>query len=184
MIVSGLSPAGMASLTGFERLWRSSRSHAVSVSAATATRQLARKSEDIEHASRRRLVRQVLDGMDEAQRRRRIARVELARDDRAGPAADPRDHRDILTPVRAAVADRLADDPAAGLELPQELAVALVDRFEPTVHRPVEDEPPGGRQRRAPQRQVFLDFPQLAAVDRVPCGEDAAVAARPGVHLP
>src|SRR5215210_4662251 len=103
-MVSGLSPAGTVSPIGLERLWRSSRSHAVSASAAAPRiRQLAREREDIEHASRRGFLRQILDRIDEAERRRRIARVELPGDDRAGPAADAGDHGDILAAVGAAI---------------------------------------------------------------------------------
>src|SRR5437763_1547664 len=108
---------------GFARLWRSSRSHALSASAATPRMsRLPRSGEDIEHASRRSFYRQILDRVREAQRARRVARVELGRHDRARPAADTGDKGDILPSVRASVADRLADDPAAGLEPPKLLA--------------------------------------------------------------
>src|SRR3954451_6766632 len=111
-MVSGLSPAGTVSPNGLDRLWRSSRLHALKASArAAAARQLVRKREDIEHASRGGFVGKVLDRVDEAERCGRIARVELAGDDRSGPAADPGNNRDILPSVWAAVADRLADDP-------------------------------------------------------------------------
>src|SRR6476469_1760521 len=111
-MVSGLSPAGTVSPTGLERLWRSSRSQALSVSAATPKMsRLARQREDIEHASRSSLHRQVLDRIDEAERRRRVARVEIAGDDGTGPAADAGDERDILPAVGPPVTDRLADDP-------------------------------------------------------------------------
>src|SRR4051812_46472222 len=127
-MVSGLSPAGTVSPTGLERLWRSSRSHAASASAAAPMmRTLARKGEDIEDASRGGFLRQILRGVDEAERRGRVARVELTGDDRPGPAADAGDDRDILPSVRPAVADRLADDSAARLESPQQLPGARVD---------------------------------------------------------
>ena len=48
-------------------------------------------------------------------------------DDRAGPAADAGQDRDVLPAVRPAIGDRLADDPGAGLELPQQLAGPGVD---------------------------------------------------------
>src|SRR5689334_1540068 len=131
-MVSGLSPAGTVSPIGLERLWRSSRSHPDAASATTPRRRrLARNGEDIEHASRRGFHRQVLDRVGKAKRAGRVARVHLAGHHRAGPTADARDERNILPPVRSAVADRLADDSAARLELPELLAVARIDGFEP-----------------------------------------------------
>src|SRR5689334_2656140 len=107
MIVSGLVPAATVSPIGFDRLWRSSRLQAVSVRAASpSARKLTRQREDIKHASRRGLAWQVLDRIGEAQRRRRIPRIELGVDDPAGPASDARDNRDKLPPVRPTIADR------------------------------------------------------------------------------
>ena len=63
---------------------------------------------------------QVRHRVDEAERGGAVARVEIARDDRARPAADAGEHGDVLLAVRAAVGDRLADDPRAGLELPEQ----------------------------------------------------------------
>src|SRR5690348_547739 len=108
-MVSGLSPAGTVSPTGLARLRCSSRSHDTSVSDATQKRtKLARKREDIEHASRRCLEGQILDRIGETERAGRITRVHLRRHDRSGPAADAGNHRDVLAPVRSLVADRLA----------------------------------------------------------------------------
>src|SRR5207302_6495034 len=98
----------------------------------------------------------------EAQRAGGLARVHLRGHHRAGPAAYSSHDRDILPAVGTAIADRLADDPAARLELPHDFAGARVHGFEPAVHRPVEDETAGGRKRRTPYRQVFRDFPDLA----------------------
>src|SRR5438874_2257832 len=106
-MVSGLWPAGTVSPIGLERLWRSSRSHALKASAATMSRpRLARQGEDIEHASRRGFHRQILDGIGKAERTGRIARVHLRRDHGTGPAADAGDERDVLPSVGAPVADR------------------------------------------------------------------------------
>src|SRR5438105_1146329 len=105
-MVSGLAPAGTVSPMGLDRLCRSSRSQAASASAASAkTKRLALEREDIEHASRRGLVRQILRRIGKAQRASPIARVHFGGDYRAGPSADARDHRDILAPVRTAIAD-------------------------------------------------------------------------------
>src|ERR1041385_6235026 len=170
-MVSGLSPAGTFSPIGFERLWRSSRLQALSASAPTAiATQLARKREDIEHASRGGFVGKVLRRVDEAEGGRGIARVELSGDNRTGPAANARDHCDVLAPVGTAVADRLPDDSAAGLEAPQELAGVRIDGFEPAVHRAVEHDASGSHKRWAPQRQVFLDLPDRPALAGVPGG--------------
>src|SRR3954447_4357281 len=100
-MVSGLSPAGTVSPTGLARLWRSSRLHPQSASAATARRaRLARQREDIENASRRGFLGQVLDRVGEPERAGWIARVHFGRYDRAGPAANAGDERDILPSVR------------------------------------------------------------------------------------
>ena len=96
------------------------------------------------------------------------------------PAQPPTPER-IATyclPSGPAVGDRLADDPGAGLELPQQLAGARVDRLEPAVHRAVEDDVARRRQRAAPDGKLLLDLQTVLAVDRIPGGELAAVAAR------
>src|SRR5437763_14670282 len=98
-MVSGLCPPGTVSPSGLPRPWRSSRLHAETASVAAASRhRLARKREDIEHASGRSLEREILDCIGEAERGGRVARVELARDDRARPATDPGDDGNILAP--------------------------------------------------------------------------------------
>src|SRR5215212_7657441 len=104
-MVSGLCPAGTVSPSGLERPCRSSRLQpAASSAAAAATRtRLARQREDIEHASRRRLVGQVLDGVGETERAGRVARVEVIFNDPAGPAAYARHDGDILAAVGPAV---------------------------------------------------------------------------------
>src|SRR4051794_4542167 len=71
---------------------------------------LARKREDIEPSSRLGALGQIADGVDEAERGARIARVERPGDDRAGPAADAGDDCHILPAVGPAIGDRLADD--------------------------------------------------------------------------
>src|SRR5436190_22678006 len=112
-MVGWRSPAGTDPASGLEPVCRPSRLHAeTSRVAAPMMTRLARKGEDIEHASRRRLVGQILDGVCKAERGCRIARVELAVDDSARPSADSGNHRDILAAIRAAVTDWLADDSA------------------------------------------------------------------------
>ena len=117
------------------------------------------KREDIERPSRGGPVFQVGHGADEAERRGLVARVEVAADDGARPAADAGQDGDVFVPVRPAIGDRLADDAGAGLELPFQFAAARIDRLEPAVHGSVEDQVAGGGQGAAPERQVFLDLP-------------------------
>src|SRR6476469_597926 len=112
------------------------------------TRRLTRDGEDIEHASRRAFLRQVLHRVGEAERAGRITRVHVPADNRSGPAAHAADDRNILPTVRATVADRLADDPAARLEPPQLLSSARIDGFEPAVRGPVDTNAAGGDARR------------------------------------
>src|SRR5690242_4342189 len=139
-----LAPNGLGSL------WRSSRWHAATSSSDRIAALLLREREDIEHASRSSLARQILHCISEPERRRRVARVELTIDDPSGPTTDARDHRNILPAVGPAITDRLPDDPAAGLELPQQFTGSSIERFEPAVERPVENEPAGCGERRAP----------------------------------
>src|SRR4051812_36824244 len=62
------------------------------------------QSEHVEHAAERRLLRQILHGVDEAESRRRVAGVR-AEHHRARPPADAGQHRDVLMAVRGAEAD-------------------------------------------------------------------------------
>src|SRR4051812_2313967 len=157
---------------------RCSRSQpARAAASASASARLVRQGEDIEPSSRLGLGGQVLDGIGEAQGGGRVAHVELGRDDRARPTADARHHGDILAAVGAAIADRLADDSAVELGLPEQFAAHRVERFEPAVHRPVEDQVAARRQRAGPKRQVLLELPHRLAPHGVPGGEHAAMAA-------
>src|SRR5690349_24732718 len=85
---------------------RNSRAWAGKVAATASSSARARgalgQAEDIERPPLGRVLRQVAHGADEAKRRGLVARVEATRDDGAGPAADTRQHRHILMPVRAA----------------------------------------------------------------------------------
>src|SRR5579884_2260776 len=147
------------------------------------TSKLARKGEDIEHASRGCFHRQVLDGVREPESAGRITGIELGRDDRSRPATDAGDERDILAPVRALVADWLADDSAAGCAPPQLLAGPGIDRFEPSVHRSIKDDTACRHEGRTPYRQVFGNLPDLLLVDGIPGGECTAIATRTRIHL-
>src|SRR5881398_1094003 len=146
-------------------------------------KQLARKREDIEHASGRGFHRQIFDRVGETECTSWVARVELGGYDRARPAAYSSHERDVLAAVGPAIANRLADDPAPGLEAPELLAAACVDRFEPAVHGPIENYAAGGHQRGTPDWQIFWNLPHLAVVESVPCSECAAIAAGTCIHL-
>src|SRR4051812_31208256 len=79
---------------------RSSRAFAALPQASSAIARSLGKAENIKLASRRRRIRQILHGVDEAEGGRAVALVELARHDRAGPAADAGEHGYILLAVR------------------------------------------------------------------------------------
>src|SRR5215204_4983739 len=142
----------------------------------------SRKAEHMEGSSFRGRVLQVAHGVDEAERRGAVADVEVAGDDRTRPAADAGQDGDVLLAVRPAIGRRLADDPGAGLELPQRLAGAGVDRLEPALHGSVEDDVAGGGERAAPDREVLGQRPRRLRLPHVPGLEYAAMAAGPGLE--
>src|SRR5204862_5686583 len=74
----------------------------------------------VNHASLVRRFRQVRHRIHESQRGRRIARVESSRNDRSCPAADSGGDRHVLLTVGCLLGDRLADDSAGELYLPEE----------------------------------------------------------------
>src|SRR4051794_21131616 len=75
--------------------------------------------EDIQRPSLHGDLWEVLHRVDEAERGGGVAGVESAGDDRAGPAADAGEDRDVLLAVGPLVGDRLADDAGAALEFPK-----------------------------------------------------------------
>src|SRR5437762_3312967 len=139
--------------------------------------------ERVKHPALSRRLRQITHRIDESQRCGSVARIELAGDDRARPAADAAEDRDVLLAVRSAVGHRLSDDSGAAFELPQQLARLRVDCFEPPLHRPVERDVAGSDERAAPHRKVFFDRPYLPRVDGIPGIELAAMAAGTSVHF-
>src|ERR671913_1629153 len=157
---------------------RSSRASTPLTSKSVSTRSALRKAEHIERPSFRRDVLQVAHDVDEAEGRGPVAHVEVAGDDGARPAADAGEDGHILAPVRPAIGGRLADDAGAGLELPQQLAGAGMERFEPALHGSVEDHVAGGYDRGAPHRKVLGTRPDGLALPHVPGLEHAAMAAR------
>src|SRR5215216_4796556 len=114
---------------------------------------------------------EIAHGIDEAQRGAAVTGIKIAGNNGPGPAADARQHGDVLFAVRTAVSDGLTDDARAHLKLPERLACTGVYRFEPTVHSTVEDHIPRRGQRPAPDGEVFLDAPDFAGRDRVPGAE-------------
>src|SRR5436190_22819784 len=100
----------------------------------TLFKDFLRKTKDIQHPSLSRPRRQVAHGIPESQRDARVAHVQAAHHDGTRPSTYAGQHCDVLLAVRAAIGGGLADDPRAGLELPQRLATPRVHRLEPAVH--------------------------------------------------
>src|SRR5271154_6612151 len=146
--------------------------------AMTADRSGFRQGKYIKRPSGCSLRLEIRHDADHAERAGRIARVKVAGDDGACPAAYARQDGDVFVAVRPAIGHRLADDPRSCFELPFELACLGVDGLEPAIHGSVENEPARGGHRAAPQRQVLLDGPDRLALHGIPCGELAAIAAR------
>src|SRR5204863_7300999 len=67
--------------------------------------------------------------------------------------------------------------------LPEELAGAGVDGFEPAVEGAVENDVARRCERAAPDRKVFADAPDLFSQDGIPRVELAAMSAGAGEHL-
>src|SRR5205085_11498213 len=111
---------------------------------------LSWQPEDPERAALGRVRGQIAHRIHEAERGAGVPRIEIARDDGAGPAADAVQDRDVLLTVRTAVGDRLADDSRGRLEAPQQLPRLRVHRLEPAVHRAVEDDVARRRERPTP----------------------------------
>src|SRR4051812_7883107 len=103
-------------------------------SAAANSSAALRQRKYMQHAAFHGVFRQVLHRVDEAERRRAVACVDLAGDDDARPAADAGEDRDVLLAIRTAVAHRLADDPGARAEAPQHLAGFGIERLEDAIH--------------------------------------------------
>src|SRR5271156_712378 len=118
--------------------------------AMTFDRSGFRQGEHIERPSGCSFCLEIRHDADHAERAGRVARVKVAGDDGARPAAYSRQDSDIFVPVRPAIGHRLADDPGAGLELPFEFACLGVGGFEPAIHGPVKDESARGDHRATP----------------------------------
>src|SRR5687768_15395512 len=132
--------AAAASGTPVGRVPRSGPAAVSTITATTASTSRLRKAEDIQHPAFRRRLFQISHRRAPAESRRRVPGVQVVDDDRAGPSADSRQHRDVLLAVGPAIADWLSDDSGCSLELPEQLACSCMDRFEPALHRPVEDD--------------------------------------------
>src|SRR5690606_30266419 len=111
-----------------------STGHTTPASAATSSTAMAAngrlEAEDIEHVPGVRVVLDVLHRADDAERGVRVVDRHGRIGDRAHPPADPGVDCDVLPAVRAEIRHRVADDPGAGLELPQLLPAARVHRLE------------------------------------------------------
>src|SRR5688572_17498332 len=78
-----------------------------------------RQRKDIQRSAFGRDFRQIGHSVDEAQRRRRVTRIEVVGNDHTRPAAYSRQHSQVLFAVGAAIADGLTDDARAALEFPK-----------------------------------------------------------------
>src|SRR4051812_8856534 len=115
----------------------------------------------MEHAAFHRVLRQVFHRVDEAERGRAIAGVEVPGDHPAGPSAHAGQDADVLLAVRAAPRARLSDDAGGRGELPESLAVLGGERFEGPVHRAVKDTVPRRDERATPYREALVHAPAL-----------------------
>src|SRR5690606_9797157 len=120
---------------------------------------LLSQPEDVEHAARARVVLDALHGAYHAQRRVRIVVGDVGKRRRAHPAADPGIDGDVLLAIRTEVRDRVADDPGAGLELPQFPPGARVHCLEPAFERAVEDHVAAGDEHAAVERPARIADP-------------------------
>ena len=125
-------------------------------------RALSLEREDQQRAAALGVHRQVLHGAHEAQRAVAHARIEARIGDGARPSADARQDGDILHAVLALEGGGLADEAGRALELPEDLAVAGIDGFEPAVHGAVEGDVASRHQRAGPDRKVLADRPRRA----------------------
>src|ERR1051326_7592297 len=151
--------------------------------ASGARRDGLRKGEHIEHASLARRLGQVPHRVGEAEGRGSVARIDVGRDRQPRPPSDARQHRDVLLAVGSEVRDGLTDDSRLRLELPDQIAGARVDRFEPAVHRSVKDQVARRGQRAAAGGKLFFAAPDFCARDWIPGGEGAAIRSAVAVHL-
>src|SRR6476646_1228836 len=141
-----------------------------------------RKREDIQHASLRRVLRQISHRVDETQRRGLIPRIESTRNDRSGPTTNACQYRDILLTVRTTITNRLPDDSRTTLELPQQRSALRIDRFEPTIHRAVKNHVARRGESPTPHRKILGYGPHLFVLHRVPRQKLAAISARSRIH--
>src|SRR5207248_4899010 len=130
----------------------------IAYGAARVSKRL-RKRKHIEHSARGGMFRKIRHGIRKTQRGCSIHRIDPTRHHRPGPSAYPRKDRYILFAVGPPISNRLSDDSGAYLELPQRMAIARVDRFEPAVHGPVKNHVARSGKNSAPHREHFPDFP-------------------------
>src|SRR5689334_9100380 len=114
------------------------------------------KREDIQHSSLRGHFRKIADGIHETKGGGRVARIQPAGDDGADPSADAGENGDVLLAIGTLERNGLADDPGAGLELPQDVPATRIYRFEPAFERAVEDKIAGRGDSTAPYGEFLL----------------------------
>src|SRR5215204_1755385 len=100
-------------------------------------RPLSWQSEDVKRSALVRVLREIFHRVHEAKRCGGISRIEIGRDDSAGPSTDARNDCDVLLAVRAAIADRRRDYSRADLLFPKLFSISRVECLEPSIHRAV-----------------------------------------------
>src|SRR5918997_4475832 len=131
-----------------------------------------RQRENGQHAAELGVVGQRLVGADRAEALGLAGQPGRHAD--AGPAADAREHRDVLLAAVAEGVD-VADDAGGRAEAEQLAPVALVHRLDVALERPVEDDVARGGQRPGPDREALRPRPDDLPLARVPGDEVAEV---------
>src|SRR5512142_1527975 len=119
----------------------------------------SRKRKHIQCASFCGVFGQVFHRLAPAGRCGLVVGVEVAGDDRSGPAPDAGKDRYILLPIRTFVRYRLAYDPGTGLKLPEQLSGLCVDGLEPALHRSVKSDIAGCYESARPNRILLFYLP-------------------------
>src|SRR5207244_2484141 len=116
------APAGAGSLKRRCSRWHPATTTTAMTSPSTAGAAASGKREDIERPALARVLREVLHGVDEAQRRRAVAGIEVVRHDGPRPSAHAGEHRHVLLAIWTPIGDRLADDAGVDLVSPEHVA--------------------------------------------------------------
>src|SRR5262245_28520533 len=98
---------------------------------------------------------------DRAERCRRIFAANVGCDTDTRPAADTREHSDVLFTIGSGIGHRITNDSGWGLELPQNLAGFSMNGFKPSFHGSVKNHVSTGGESASPGGEVFFHAPVL-----------------------